>query len=140
MRDNKGWVELPASAVAVGHCVIVNDMDRPSQKLVAVVVRVEGEWAYCKYINAAPYLDEYEKGGGIKSSAARGLTPVGQFGVRVFVDAHAGRYVTEVFGRSRAVYPDGRPRAWQCDEYDSFPARAGVAAVALEALASGGVS
>jgi len=43
--------ELNASEIAVGNCIILNDAEKPSGHLVAVITEMNSDSFYCKYIN-----------------------------------------------------------------------------------------
>ena len=107
--------KLPAEEIAVGHCVILNDAEQPCGRLVAVITAIEGDVAWCKYLNRNQAMNEFNHGRGMKierDSSIHNLTPVGKFSVDVWLDAK-GRYWCEQFQPSEATYRDGKPRAWQ---------------------------
>lgn len=90
--------KLPSSRIAPGHCVIVNQFDRPCAKLVAVVL-ADGK---CCYLNQAINFRKMD---------ASNATPVSDFGIAVM--ARGDSYSCVVVGDSVAKYPDGSPRLWQ---------------------------
>lgn len=100
---------LLASAVALGHCVILNEVEQPCARQVGVVVGLEGGLVRTKYLCADPVLTPYNKKGCLNSLAS--VTPLADFGVEVRVDGDV--YWCEVVGESRAIYADGERRQWQ---------------------------
>jgi len=108
--------ELKASEIAVGNCIILNDAEKPSGHLVAVITEMSGDSFYCKYLNAESQLSSYNKGKGMLIRLDGSLhrpTPVGHFGVRVLYDKTLRLYRCEKIGESTATYKDGKPRSWQ---------------------------
>ncbi len=108
--------ELKASEIAVGNCIILNDVEMPSGKLVAVITEMNSDSFYCKYLNADSQLSSYNKGKGMLIRLDGSLhrpTPVGRFGVRVLYDKTLRLYQCEKVGESSATYKDGKPRSWQ---------------------------
>lgn len=101
---------LPASEIAVGHCVIINDIECPEGQMVSVVVEVGSERVITKYLKDRREFDSYNKRG--VQNWRNTVTPVGKFGVSVRVDAD-GKYWCEPVGESTAAYSDGKPRYWQ---------------------------
>lgn len=101
---------LPASKIAVGHCVIINDIECPEGRMVSVVTDVEGDVVTTKYLNSRKEFDKYNRFG--VGSQKGTVTPVGWFGVAVCVDP-AGNYWCENVGESSAKYKDGKRRCWQ---------------------------
>jgi len=124
---NVEYQVLPASEVAVGHCVIVNDYDQTCGNLVAVVVAIEGDNVRTKYLSDWRAVDQMNKVGCI--NPAWRVTPVATFGVEVRVDAD-GRYWCERVGESSAEYPDGKRRLWQENGTHAHRARADVLTIA----------
>ena len=105
---------LPASEVAVGHCVIINHVEQPCGRLLAVVVAIEGELARVKYLNVESDLTSYNVHGCL--SSLEEVTPANWFGVEVRIElADDGDvvYWCEPVGESRAKYHDGQTRLWQ---------------------------
>lgn len=105
-------IELPASAVAVGHCVIMNDVEQPCTKMVVVLTSVKGDRVTGRYLAQAINFGEC-------SGPVSRVTPVNAFGMRVMLSGGAYKCEPdESLGRS-AVYPDGDPRKWQdhCEPY-----------------------
>lgn len=121
---------LESSKIEVGHCVIVDPVERPCSRLVAVVVQViSHDLVACKYLNASRDLDEYNRVGiGMICSVHR-VTPVGTFGVDVRT-VNGGYYCVRM-GDSIAKYADGSTRLWQDESgIDFHPARTDVLALA----------
>jgi hypothetical protein len=128
-------VELPASEIAVGHCVNVSYVEQPCSKLVAVITQIEGEFAYCKYLNSEPALDSYSEmnqGRGLRNRL-ESLTPIGDFGVQVFYEDNKKKptFWCERTSDSVATYSDGGRRFWQEGESYIFPARRELAKFSL---------
>lgn len=101
---------LPASEVAIGHCVIINDIEAPEGRMVSVVVDIRIGQVVTKYLNRRKEFDSYNKHG--VESRKLTVTPVGKFGVEVKVDSD-GTYWCESVSESSAAYSDGRKRYWQ---------------------------
>lgn len=101
---------LPASEIAVGHCVIINDVECPEGRMVSVVTNVDGDMVTTKYLNARKEFDKYNRFG--VGSQKGTVTPVGWFGVGVCVTSD-GKYWCEEVGESSAEYRDGKRRYWQ---------------------------
>lgn len=124
---------LLSSDIAVGHCVILNDAEQPCGRLVAVIMAIEGNTAYCNYLNADPQLSSYNKKLGMAVQIEGGIhnmTPVGKFGVEVDYYPQVGTYCCERVGDTVATYRDGRPRKWQENVPVQYTARREVAKVA----------
>jgi hypothetical protein len=126
---------LYGSKIAVGHCVILNDAERPCGKHLAVVTSIEGRGIYskvfCKYLASGRELTSFNKlndGKGVRSLFKEELTPVGKFGIQVILEK--GFYRCERFGASTATYRDGKPRSWQEWETRKYKARPDVLAAA----------
>lgn len=120
----RGGVELPASKIEVGHCVILNDAEEPSGRMVCVIVDANDESVWCKYLNSDRMFDSFNNRRGMRILRYPGLhdmTPLNVFGVRIFACYEAGtntvhggwRYCCERIGESTATYRDGHPRRWQ---------------------------
>lgn len=99
---------LSASRIAVGHCVIINDVDCPEGKLVAVVSDVQPDRV------TAMYLSE-DVGMLTCSAKPRLVTPVEHFGVRVVVSGRSYCCTPDSTLEHIAKYPDldREPRYWQ---------------------------
>ena len=124
---------LLSSDIAVGHCVILNDVEQPCGRLVAVIMAIEGGIAYCNYLNADAQLSSYNKKLGMAIQIEGGIhnmTPVGKFGVEVDYYPQVGTYCCERVGDSVATYRDGKPRKWQENVPLQYTARREVAKVA----------
>lgn len=112
-----GIIQLPASDVAVGHCVIVNEFDRPAGRFIAKITSINGPIVEAKYLHPS-----------IKSSNATCVAtksqvmPVERFGVRVMTNNSV--YWCERFGETEATYSDGEIRQWQDIELgEEYPYR-----------------
>lgn len=101
-------IELNATELRVGCCVIMNDLEQPCAKLIAVVVAINGDDVKCRYLRDADVLKPFRKG---CVNHVRTITPVGTFGV--CVKALGNEYWCEVVEESSATYQDGKPRRWQ---------------------------
>lgn len=120
----RSGVELPASKIDVGHCVILNDSESPSGHMVCVIVDSDEEFVWCKYLNSDHTFSTFNHRRGMRisrASALQNMTPLNDFGVRI-----VARYITGVLsddggwiyhceriGESTATYRDGHPRRWQ---------------------------
>ena len=111
--DNSGsvFIALLSSDIDVGHCVIVNDVEQPCGKLVAVVVAVDGDKVITKYLNADQQLTSYNKRG--VTNRRETVTPCGSFGVEVRFEKSTGYYWCEPIREPKSTYPDGKIRPWQ---------------------------
>jgi len=131
---------LPASEIAVGHCVCLNHVEQPCGRLLAVVTGVSGSDVWCKYLNSETYLTSYNKGDGMRPSFPKEITPVGAFGVEVRFTIEGGDvvYWCVPIGESTAKYLDGTTRRWQeCGIPGRYVARPDVLRIAnrqLEAI------
>ena len=127
---------LPSSDIAVGHCVILNDVDQPCGRLVAVIMAIEGNVAYCNYLNADPLLSSYNQKLGMAIEIEGGvhnLTPVGKFGVEVNFYPQVKTYCCERISESVATYCNGAPRQWQENVPVQHAARLNVVMAAIMA-------
>lgn len=106
-------IELHASEVAKGHAVIVNDIDQPCSKLIAIVIEA-GDIVCARYLNADLGYDKLIK------NPRKYVTPVNDFGVKLYYDTEDGKYHTKVVSESVAKYPDGAERQWQARGADSI--------------------
>jgi hypothetical protein len=91
-----------------GTPVILNDVDAPEARLVAVLERYDdqsGVW-YARYLSTYPNMKTCWTSGSLG-----GPTPLSEFGVRLDVDGDKFRVVQT--GSSSATYRDGKPRNWQ---------------------------
>lgn len=101
-------IELNATELKVGCCIIMNDVEQPCAKLIAVVTEIDVDSVVAKYLSGAKELKPYRKG---CLNQIENVTPVGRFGVSVKYGD--GQYWCEVVGESTATYRDGKPRQWQ---------------------------
>jgi hypothetical protein len=101
---------LPASEIAIGHCVIINDIEAPEGRMVSVITDIKGDVVTTKYLNSLRLFDSYNRRGVCNRRCT--VTPVGKFGVSVRVSSDR-KYWCEVVGTSSATYLDGTPRKWQ---------------------------
>lgn len=127
---------LKGSKIAVGHCVILNDAERPCGKHLAVVTSIEGKGinskVFCKYLASGREFNPFNKlndGKGMRSLFNEELTPVGKFGVQVILEAN-GFYHCQRVSEPKATYRDGKPRSWQEWETRKYKARRDVLASA----------
>ncbi len=106
---------LPASEIAVGHCVILNHVDQPCAKLVAIIVKRDTDgFFYAKYLNK----ELQHINGGRPVRVYGDATPVGEFGVEVLADME--KYWCKQIAGSRATYSDGKLRCWQDTNPDAY--------------------
>lgn len=110
-------VLLQGSAIEVGHCIILNDIEQPCGRLIAVVVDKTDDSVYCKYLSSDLCLDQFNKSKGMNIAINSGLhimTPVEHFGVRIVCEkGPEPKYWCEKVRSSYAKYPDGTDRQWQ---------------------------
>lgn len=105
---NEDWTGTP---------VIVNEYDKPSGDLVAVVVHAGEETLLCSYLNSASRLAVY---GTMRVRVDR-VRSLHDFGVALRVDG--GVYWCEPVSESKATYPDGSTRRWQEFEPTRYSAK-----------------
>ena len=118
---------LPSSEIAVGHCVILNDIEQPYGRLIAVIMEMQGNIAFCNYLNADSRLSSFNKKlGMIVNPEEWNTTPVSKFGVEVSYCPEDGSYCCNRIGESVATYQDGKPRQWQERAPITYTARRGV--------------
>jgi hypothetical protein len=132
-----GHTTLPCTEIAVGHCVIVNHIEQPCGRLLAVITAIEGDTVRCKYLNAESDLSAYNKRGGM-SPGCDMVTPVGWFGVEVRCERsnESGEvlYSCVRLKSSIAKYRDGKVRSWQEHGYPNrYVARQDILRVAIQA-------
>ena len=105
------------SQIAVGHCVIVNECDRCSGRMLCVITSIKAGIVYCKYLNAESHFDGFNMYLGIRAKFQDQITPIEQFGIRVCYEQEPDGgdlvYWCSIVGDSQATYHDGRPRQWQ---------------------------
>lgn len=95
--------------IRIGMPVIINYMDRPCTRLIAIIIRVDPKdnMAYARYLTT-----------GTKITACYGpligVTPLSQFGVDIVLEGSQVRGVQRRL--TVAAYRDGKPRAWQPEE------------------------
>lgn len=104
---------LPASEIAVGHCAIINHVEQPCGRLLAVIVAIEGESVRTKYLNAESNLSSYNARGCVNPIET--VTPASHFGVEVRAELKGGDtvYWCDPQGESKATYCNGDARYWQ---------------------------
>jgi hypothetical protein len=111
----------------VGDCIILNDCELPSGKMVCVVT--ERPYIVRYLINADPGFDVFCEMP-MKSMLERAIK-IEDFGVAICTDGE--HYWCEKREESKAKYPDGMPRKWQ--EWEGpvkYKARKDVLALFLE--------
>lgn len=118
-------VELMGSEVAIGQCVILNDVDQPCTKLVAVVTNIANGCVYAVYLS--PDINVGRTKTGKCSSPIMYVTPLNAFGVRIWRQGNAYRCVPDQTLPITAEYPDRKPRVWQ-ERHEPYwrPARVGM--------------
>lgn len=120
-------VTLPGLELSVGHCVILNDFEKPCGKLVTVVVEIIGKFAYLKYLNAEKELSSYNTGKGIGvriiDNKLHNITPLEKFGVVACYNPETKLYYCKKVSESVATYKNGEPRQWQESEPYRYKAR-----------------
>jgi hypothetical protein len=133
-------VELLSSELSIGHCVILNDVEQPCSRLVAVITNIQGGNAYCKYLCADPKLSSFNKNHGMLIAIGGGihnLTPISKFGVTIIYNTLGKFYFCLKTGESSATYKDGKPRQWQETVLRYGTAKPNIANIALKAKGRG---
>lgn len=87
-----------------GDLVIVNQMDKPCARLLAVVADSSGQ---CYYLSAK--VDQLK----VTASLHNGAATLEEFGCEIQIASY--QYAVLAFGTSCATYTDGRSRLWQED-------------------------
>jgi len=93
----------------VGDCVIVNDIDQPCSRLIAVIVGQRGEFYDCQYLNADEVFNSCNDPP--MQNRLERATRIEDFGV--VLQAGIDNYWCEQVSNSIAKYPDGEARDWQ---------------------------
>jgi hypothetical protein len=117
---------LACSEVAVGHCVILNDFDRPCNKLVAVITKIENGRVIARYLSNRTMMQECH-------ALIDGVTPISQFGLSVITDGLFFWCAINPTATPTATYPNGEKREWQAEDSELHE-RATVAIDYAEAL------
>lgn len=94
-----------------GDIVIINDWDKPTAELLAVVTKVDDDG-----VAQALYITSYPR---LSSRTGRNPTRIEDFGQRVEFHQDGGQVRTVTAGVSEAKDEDGSPRTWQ----DSQPGK-----------------
>lgn len=104
MIDKNDERTLLGSDIRLGHCVIVNEFDRPCARLIAVIDRIEDDFVWCRYLSTTT---------GVRICVSHGndVTPIERFGI-IAIASHRS-YRIEAFQKSNAKYKDGSERIWQ---------------------------
>lgn len=124
---------LLGSEVSLGHCVIMNDVDQPCAKLVAVVTRIEGGVVYGRYL----FKDLANSFKREARDAIERVTPIEWFGYRVFYAHPSYRCLADPCLPHIAKYPDGDARRWQDRSgVELWSASAESAQIAIDAVLS----
>ena len=101
-------IALNSTELKPGCCVVINDVEQPCAKLIAVVKEIVGSSVTAVYLRDGKELKPYRNGFHGRTET---VTPISRFGVKVLIDD--GLYWCEVVGDSTATYEDGKPRRWQ---------------------------
>lgn len=96
--------------LAIGMPVIINNVDRPCTRLVAVITNIDNDTG----IVHAEYLCKETLMAQCSSQAYR-VTPLSEFGVTLIIEK--GEMKCDPVKKSTAMYPDGGHRKWQEEEY-----------------------
>lgn len=114
-----GHIELYASAIIPGHCIIVNEFDRPEDRLVAVITAVEEGMVTATYLSVE--MPDQPTCGPVSLAM-----PINSFGLRVYCDEEENTYwcehdpALEVAAR----YSDRSRRFWQQPRTSDTPRQA----------------
>lgn len=92
--------------LSVGDCVCISEVEQPCAKLLVVVTKSTVELMEGRYLNAEPWLVNYD----LKKQHDR-VTPIESFGVEIAI--RDGKYQCLQVRDSVATYADGKPRRWQ---------------------------
>lgn len=97
----------------VGDCVIVNCIEQPCARMVAVVTKAskKKQRVHCKYLNSESCFDPFNDPT-MKPAIAR-VTKLTDFGVKLHFDEVTQQYWCEQLAQSVAKYEDGQLRPWQ---------------------------
>lgn len=92
--------------------VIINDVERPEPRMVALSRTHEG---VCKWTYVSAWKGHSRYRGWNVARFASDHTELEVFGVRPVIEMRAGAHWLRVerIGESRATYHDGKPRQWQ---------------------------
>ncbi len=101
---------------SIGDLIIINDCDRPSAELVAIVTAAKDGLYGWRYINDEKRLKNY--GCQRPESTLKLATKLEDFGVTLVLDEM--QYWCIVTGEYVAKYPDGKSRKWQGYVEDVF--------------------
>ena len=107
--------------IVVGMPVILNDMDRPCTRLVAIVKSIEQPNTVSSGIVHARYLTTNTMMKDCSSLLAH-TTPLEAFGVELVIVG--SQVYGHIIGPSQATYRNGKPREWQpehCEIHDIDP-------------------
>ena len=89
-----------------GTPVIINDVDCPEGKLVAVLIKVEENHWKARYLSDYPNM--------VYCCTTYPPTPLSHFGMKIeWLDDDTYRVVPDDNGNRTATYRDGLPRVWQ---------------------------
>lgn len=106
--ENLGASRCSSRAFVVGDTIIVNDVEQPCGKFVAVVVAINQHMLKWCYLKDDPTLEQFDGSWAFMDEA----TLTQDFGVQICNDLD-GYYWLEQKQASKAKYPDGEPRRWQ---------------------------
>ena len=109
MNDSSATSVGSLRAFRVGDCVILNEVEQPYGRLIAVVTEDDGNYYHCQYLNADSTLDSYSNPP-MKTRLDR-ATKIEDFGV--VIRSAKGEYWCEQRSESKATYSDRKPRKWQ---------------------------
>jgi hypothetical protein len=109
VRREKGKAMSEKQDFKIGDCIIINEFDKPSAYMLAVIVGKNFDYFQVAYLNADPRFDEYCSPS-MENKLDR-ATKIETFGVELM--SAAGKYWVERITPSQAKYPDGKTRIWQ---------------------------
>jgi len=101
----------------VNDLIIINHFDKPCTRLIAQVEKIEDGKVTARYITTGTTSERC-------FGPVEEATPIADFGVVIQTE---GRAVCGLgIGKSRATYPDGKPRVWQPEQQELWPLRKGI--------------
>jgi hypothetical protein len=123
---------LLSNEITLGNCVIINHIEQPCAKLLAVIISFDEETVTTNYLNADKVFNSYNKKGCV--NRRNEVTPVSLFGVQVVVDLEMNEYWCDPVGETTAKYHDGELRLWQEHGVKRYKFRPKILKIATKAM------